>query len=104
MAADVPVRVIDDDRPGWAQLVLAGRVTVADAQRFHAAAVELVARGASVAVRCAEAEHLDASAVQLLLCLGREVVRAGRQFTVGGVPDALAEHFRLAGLAGAPAA
>lgn len=95
-----PVRVTDDERPGWKRVVLAGRVTVAGAREFHATARALAADAAGVAVRCDEVEYLDTSAIQILLCLGREVVRAGRPFVVSGVPDGLAESLRLAGLAG----
>ncbi|MDY3552884.1 STAS domain-containing protein [Gemmata sp. JC717] len=104
MAGASPVRVTDDERPGWARLVLAGRVTVADAHPLHAAAREALARGTNVAVRCDEVEHLDAAAIQVLLCLSREVRRAGRQLVVGGVPGPITEYLRLAGLAGQPAA
>lgn len=101
MLGDAPIRVTDDDRPGWSQLVLSGRVTVAAAREFHATARDLLARGSNIAVRCDGAEHLDTSAIQILLCLGRELANRGKRFDLSGVSPELGAGLRLAGLASA---
>ena len=97
-----PVAVVADaERPDRSRLLLRGRVTVASAARLREAALAAVASGRDVTVDCAAAEHLDVSALQILIALGREVFAAGRQCDVAGVPPAVAELFRLAGLGGA---
>ncbi|HEY1187904.1 MAG TPA: STAS domain-containing protein [Gemmata sp.] len=101
MLGDAPVRADHDDRPGWSRLVLTGRVTVAVAREFHATASDLLARGNSIAVRCDGAEHLDTSAIQILLCLARELVSRGKRFDLGGVSPELGAGLQLAGLANA---
>lgn len=87
----------DPTRPGWRQLILSGRVTVADAVDLHRAAVELASGCSPVRVDCTAATLIDASAVQVILALGQAVELAGRRFevTAGGV----VHLFRLAGLA-----
>lgn len=97
------IEVAADARPGWSRLVLSGRVTVAHAKQFHATALELSASGANVTVCCEGADYLDVSAIQILLCLGRELVKSGRRCDIAGVAGALADDFRLAGLGSPPA-
>ncbi len=90
----------DPARPGAARLVLRGRVGVADAAGLHRAALDLAARTGAVAVDCAAAEYLDPAALQVVLCLGRELTGRGRRCDVTGVAGPLAEVFRLAGVGG----
>jgi len=98
MTDDTPIRVVEGaPHPGWSQLVLTGRITVGCATLFHKAALELCARGTSVSVSCAAAEYLDASAIQILLCLRRELSGRGKKCDVV-VGDALKVSFRDAGL------
>lgn len=104
MVGDSAIRLTDDERPGWSRLELAGRVTVAHAREFHATAGAALARGTDLAVRCDAAEYLDASAIQILLCLGRELVGRGQRFDLAGVSPELGEWLRLAGLGNAAGA
>ncbi|MCU0703344.1 MAG: STAS domain-containing protein [Fimbriiglobus sp.] len=91
---------VDDDptRPGYTRLALRGRVAAADAGELHRCALALVAGTAGVSVDCTEAEYLDASALQVILALGREVERSGRRCVV--TAGAATECFRLSGLVG----
>lgn len=100
--AGVPDITLTDDpaRPGGCRLDLAGRVTAADAARLHAAARAAAARGGDVRVGFARAEHVDASAVQIVLALGRDLAGRGKRCDVADVPAAVGEVFRLAGLGG----
>ncbi len=101
MAGDDSIAVADDpDRPGRARLALSGRVTVADAGRLHRAALGALARGGDVTVSLAGAEYLDAAAVQVLMCLGRDLKARGHRCGVTGVAGPLAEALRLGGLGG----
>lgn len=88
----------ESDPTGRARLVLAGRLTVADASRLHRQALDLSARGANVTVCCAAAEYLDAAVVQVILALGRDLTARGRRCDVTGVAGPLADLFRTAGL------
>lgn len=85
---------------GWPRLVLRGRLTVADAGEFHRAAVALASAGQDVTVDCAEVERLDASALQILLALWREVERGGHHCDIVNVGEALRTDFRLTGFGG----
>lgn len=99
--SEATVSVADDPaRPGSARLVLGGRVRVAEAAALHQAALAAVARGGAVTVDCGAAEYLDATAIQVVLCLGRELAGRGRRCDVAGVGGPLAEAFRLAGVGG----
>lgn len=88
----------DDARPGWSRLVLGGRITVAGAAQLREAALEISASGKSVSVCCAGVEYLDAAAIQVLLCLGRELLGRDKQCDITNVPDALRDLFHLVGL------
>ncbi len=98
MVGDTPIQVSDDARPGWSRLVLTGRITVACAGEFHKTALALIARPNNVTVCCAGTEFLDASAIQILLCLGRELVGRGNRCDFVGVTAALGADFRVAGV------
>lgn len=101
---DAPFAATDDPaRPGASRLALGGRVRVTDAAALLGAAVELATRGGDVTVDCGAAEYLDPAALQVVLCLGRELTTSGRRCDVTGVAGQLAEEFRLAGLGGAVA-
>ncbi|MBN9122869.1 MAG: STAS domain-containing protein [Planctomycetes bacterium] len=84
------------------RLVLRGRLTVACAGELHRAALALVARAGHVTIDCSAVEYADVAAVQVLLCLERELAGRGRRGALAGVPAALAADFRLMGLGGAP--
>lgn len=88
----------DADRPEWSELRLGGRLTVASAARLYDAARAVAASGLNVRVCCGGVEHLDVSVLQILLCLGRDLARDGRQCGVADVPESVGELFRLAGL------
>jgi anti-anti-sigma regulatory factor len=90
--------VADAARPEWARLVLRGRVGISSASRLREAALEAAAGEKNVSVCCAEIESLDLAAIQVLLCLGRELASRGKQCDVANVPDAIGRLFRLAGL------
>ncbi len=93
------VTVADDaTHQDWLRLILKGRVTVSSAARLHEAARSISTRGKNVIVCCADAEYLDVSVIQVLLCLGRDLVRRGKQCDITNIPDAIGELFRLAGL------
>jgi anti-anti-sigma regulatory factor len=95
------IHVVDQDAGhGRARLILSGWVTVANAGDFHRAALSLCERGGHVGVDCSAAEHLDTSAVQLLLALGAEVERRGYTCEVVGASPAVRETLRLAGYVG----
>ncbi len=92
-----PFEVTEDEQPGWARLVLRGRITVACAEPLRATALGLATGDRSVRVCCGAVEVLDAAGLQVLLCLGRELIGHGLKFDVTDVPAALADVFRLAG-------
>jgi anti-anti-sigma regulatory factor len=98
-AEEAPVIVVDDpSRPEWSRLVLTGRITVGCAGPLHAAALAISASGNNVSVCCAGVEYLDAAALQVLVCLGRDLVGRGRRCDVTSVPEAVGNWFRCAGL------
>ena len=102
MDASAPYTVSADTvAPGRMRLGLHGRVTVANANELKLAIGTLVARSEDVTIDCSEVEYLDASAVQLLMCLGNELVRCGRTAALTGVAPGLATDFRLLGLGAA---
>lgn len=97
------IAVVDDSaRPEWVRLILRGQIAISSASRLREAALAVSASGKNVSVCCAEAEHLDVSAMQVLLCLGRDLASRGKQCDVADVPNAIRELFRLVGLGGAP--
>jgi anti-anti-sigma regulatory factor len=102
MSEQDQIRVADDVRPDWVRLVLRGRLTVSCASQMREAALAISASGKNVSVCCAGAEYLDVAAIQVLLCLGRELGGHGLQCDVTNVPEPIGEVFRLAGLGSAP--
>ena len=88
----------DTTRPDWSRLSLRGRMTVASAMKLHSAAVSLAGGDRNVCVCCENAEYVDTAIVQVLLGLGRSVVRSGRQFDIANVPDGLGKLFHAVGL------
>ena len=79
------------------RLALAGTVNIMLAEELLGAARRIAPAG-RVEVDLAEAEHLDTSALQVLLVL-REAVRAsGGTWAMGPVPDRVRHYLRLAGL------
>jgi hypothetical protein len=96
-----PFEVTEDEQPGWSRLVLRGRITVASASQFRVVALGLVGGGRCVRVICGAIEYFDVAALQVFLCLGRELIGGGLQCDVVEVPPALADVFRLAGVGAA---
>ncbi len=88
----------DVDSSGRTRLSLKGRVTVVDAARLHQVALDVSVLEEDVIVCCADAEYLDAAAVQVILALGRDLTGRGRRCDVIGVAGQLAALFRVAGL------
>ncbi|WP_171473279.1 STAS domain-containing protein [Frigoriglobus tundricola] len=103
-ASDLFTVTTDPAAPGRARLGLCGRITVTDAAALKRAALDLVARGVDVTIDCSAVEYLDVSAVQLLMCLDRELGRCGHRGALAGVSPALATDLRLLGLGAAPPA
>jgi len=93
-----PSIALNTESSGSLRLALAGRLTVADAGRLYQIARDASARGTDLTICCAAVEYLDASAVQLVLALGRSLTASGRRCDVTGVTGALANLFRLVGL------
>lgn len=99
MGGSERIAVADDaSRAGWVRLALRGRVTVADAADLYDAAAAVAARDVNVGVGCEAAEYLDVAVLQVLIALGRDQVRRGKQFDLAGVPDALGRVLCAAGL------
>ena len=82
------------------RLALRGTVGVAAAPELRARALELAEDARDVTVACDEVEHLDATALQLLVALRRAVEARGGHFALSGVPDAVRHYLALAGLSG----
>lgn len=82
------------------RLPLRGTVGVALAPALRARALELAEDARDVTVACDEVEHLDATALQLLVALRRAVEARGGRFALAGVPDAVRHYLTLAGLGG----
>lgn len=82
------------------RLALRGTVGVALAPALRARALELAEDQRDVTVACDAVEHLDATALQLLIALRRAVEARGGRFTLAGVPDAVRHYLTLAGLSG----
>ena len=83
--------------PEGTRLSLSGTVNIMLAEELLGAA-RRIAPGGAVEVDLAEVEHLDTSALQVLLAL-REVVRGvGGTWAVVQVPEGVRRYLRLAGL------
>ena len=86
------------------RLPLRGTVGVQLAPALRSRALELAEDHRDVTVACGEVEHLDATALQLLIALRRAVEARGGRFALADVPDAVRHYLTLAGLSGlAPA-
>lgn len=93
------IRCIDDDPlTGNARLILSGRVGIGDAREFRNAALSLIKRNCGISIDCDAVESFDASAIQILLALGREQAIGGKAFDLAGVSENLAHRLALAGL------
>lgn len=83
-------------------LTLTGTIDVFVADRLHAAAVDAAsaadAAGGSVIVDCADAEHLDLSALQIVAALADTLRRRGARFALHAPRAGLRGYLRLAGL------
>jgi ABC-type transporter Mla MlaB component len=80
-----------------ATLYLSGSVGVAAAETLVEAA-RVAADSATVEVRLHEAEHLDASAMQILLALRDRLERGGHVLRVTGASDGIRGYAKVAGL------
>lgn len=83
--------------PGGTRLSLGGTVNIMLAEELLGAA-RRIAPGGAVEVDLAEAEHLDTSALQVLLALREAVRAAGGAWAVRQVPEGVRRYLRLAGL------
>jgi ABC-type transporter Mla MlaB component len=79
-------------------LSLEGAVTVGVASVLKEAACQQLRGAGDLAVSCARLEQIDASGVQILLALKRELAEDGRAFALQEVPPRLERAFALAGL------
>ena len=80
---------------------LDGVVGIARALELRERVLAARRSGGSVIVDCESADHLDTSALQLLLVLSREEAALGRQCRIVGVRPAVHRYIALAGLASA---
>ena len=83
--------------PEGSRLALAGTVNIMLAEELLGAA-RRVATDGPVQVDLAEVEHLDTSALQVLLVLREAVRAAGGTWAMGPVPDRVRQYLRLSGL------
>jgi anti-anti-sigma regulatory factor len=77
---------------------LKGGLGIADASRLHASLVALLDEGGDVTVACDEAEHVDASVLQILLALKEALRQEGRTLQFAGLPPAMESFWRLTGV------
>jgi anti-anti-sigma factor len=101
MDEDGAITVLDDS-PGSVRVVLGGRVTIVSVGKLHQTAVNLAAQNMNVTVCCDGVKYMDVAVIQVLLCLGKELVGKGMQFRVTGVAGQLEDDLKLAGLAEVP--
>jgi anti-anti-sigma regulatory factor len=82
-------------------LHLTGVVDIFDVAGLHTAVVEAPERtpAGGLAVRLDGAESVDTAVTQVLMALGCALGEAGKPFRVEGAPRAVAERWRVAGLA-----
>ncbi len=102
MSSSAEVHLSIEPGAGRARLVLAGRIGTESAARLHQAALEVAGGTGDVMVCCDRVEHMSAAALQVLVCLGREVMQSGRRCDLSGVNGPLREVFGLAGLGPIP--
>jgi anti-anti-sigma regulatory factor len=91
--SEVAVR---EDRQG-PSLVLKGPIEIRLAPQLHRLAQDLAAASGRVRIDWAEATHLSAAALQVLIALESALVSAGGALDAPAPPPALAETLRLAG-------
>jgi anti-anti-sigma factor len=82
-------------------LHLQGTVDVFLAEEFRQAALQLIAQGEDVVVDCERVEHLDTSALQILLILQEELRGKGKRLQLGGISAPVRALLRQAGLTAA---
>lgn len=103
-----PIEIARGAGAGGARLRLQGTINLFHAAALHAAALEVLAGHGDVRVECAEVEHLDSSALQVLLALAAALRAEGRALRLQDVPAGVQRYLRLsaldAPLAAAPAA
>jgi len=92
------------DSANAAPLRLEGAVTFALASSLKEVACRQLRGGADLTVSCARLEQIDATGVQLLLALKRDLAQAGRRLELQEVPAQLERTFLLAGLLPLPRA
>ena len=83
--------------PHW-MLRLSGTVDISGVDRLHAAACEAAKRGGSGAVDLRHVDSLDASAVQVLLCLRQAIADAGGTMHVENTPPRISELWERTGI------
>ncbi len=81
-----------------AQLILRGHLHVGVAAELHQAAQRLLETGNNVTVCCQRAEHLDTSALQVLLALKEELRAQGKALDLTDVLPSVQSFIQLAGL------
>jgi anti-anti-sigma regulatory factor len=81
-------------------LVVAGTPGFGDARALHAAAREAAASGGDVVVDCADAGHLNAAVLQILVALARHVRGRGDHFSLSNAPPPVDDVLRLTALYG----
>lgn len=86
------------EREGQPQLLLQGTVDIFSAEELYRAALRLLERGENTMVCCERASHVDTSAFQILLALKEGLREKGKGLQMVGVPAAVVNHLRLAGL------
>ena len=86
------------EREGKTLLILQGTVDVASAEQLHNAACQVAERRTDVAVECGPIEHIDLSALQILLALQQALHAQSNKFRLQNIPAVFAEQCKLAGL------
>lgn len=100
MPNDCPISVLGlDDPSSPVRLRLVGPITVGLAKELHAFALDVADQNRDVVVCCQKAEYLDAAAIQVLMCLGRELHGRDRNYDLSGLTPRVRDDFRLVGLA-----
>jgi anti-anti-sigma regulatory factor len=79
-------------------LLLEGVVTVAAAVQLRDAAFHCANASQDVTVECAQLEHVDASVVQILISLKRELDALGYEFRMRSVPPSIVRLLAISGL------
>ncbi|MFL5304722.1 MAG: lipid asymmetry maintenance protein MlaB [Polyangia bacterium] len=87
-----------------AGIAIKGRPTLSEAGPILDAAIAAAAAaGEEVRVDCTSAEHLNGAVIQVLLCLKRDLERAGRKLVLTSVPPPIQRFVELSGLGPSPA-